>query len=260
MSEKPLRGSGLAMILYDVCEEIWLDRLRDISGARPVGAALKHAAPEYVRFQRPPVVEPLESVVLEGGQRLEAQIKYYDYGVISILFLQTAPMNDITRVFQAFLAPAIFVSATALLILSVNVRLMGIVARLRQYVHARHDAAKAGRTQEADAYSAQLKAIEARAELIRRCFLLSLLSLVGTIASCLLLGLGIRWIGAAWAAVVVFVLALICLLAGTLYYIREVMMSLSSVRNEERDLRFMDLGSPPGRGDGENAPRSSIMG
>ena len=41
-------------------------------------------------------------------------------------------MTDVARLFQAFLAPAIFVSATALLILSVNVRLMGMVSRLRQ--------------------------------------------------------------------------------------------------------------------------------
>jgi len=29
---------------------------------------------------------------------------------------------------------------------------------------------------------------------------------------------------------------------GTLYYIREVMVALSSVRDEARDLEFMDLG------------------
>ncbi len=69
-------------------------------------------------------------------------------------------MDHITRLFQAFVAPAIFVSATALLILSVNVRLMGIVSRLRQYVHAKHDAAKHGRLQEADAYTAQIVSIE----------------------------------------------------------------------------------------------------
>ncbi len=154
-------------------------------------------------------------------------------------------MNDITRLFQAFVAPAIFVSATALLILSVNVRLMGIVARLRQYVHARHNAAKAGRTQEADAYSAQISAIERRAELIRRCFLLVLASLVGTLVSCLLLGLGIYFVKAAEAATVVFVLAMICLLAGAVYYLREVTMALSSVQDESRDLRFMDLGAQP---------------
>ncbi len=105
-------------------------------------------------------------------------------------------MNDITRLFQAFVAPAIFVSATALLILSVSVRLMGSVSRLRQYVHARYDAAKAGRTQEADAYSTQIESIERRAELIRRCFLLVLTSLLGTLVSCLLLGLGIYRMGA----------------------------------------------------------------
>jgi hypothetical protein len=39
--------------------------------------------------------------------------------------------------------------------------------------------------------------------------------------------------------------ALICLLISVLYYLREVMDALSSVRDEQRDLRFMDLGSPP---------------
>ncbi len=154
-------------------------------------------------------------------------------------------MTDIARLFQAFLAPAIFVSATALLIFSINVRLMGIVSRLRQYVHAKHDAAKNDRVQEAEAYTAQISSIEQRAEMIRRCFLLVLISLAGTIASCLLLGFGLYWREAAVAAVVLFVLAMICLLAGTFYYIREVVVALSSVRNEAGDSRFMDLGAPP---------------
>ncbi len=152
-------------------------------------------------------------------------------------------MNDIGRLFQAFLAPAIFVSATALLILSINVRLMGIVSRLRQFVHARHDAAKTGNTQEAEAYSAQIESIERRAETIRRSFLLALIALSGTIASCLLLGLGLYIAKAALAAVIVFVGALICLLVATIYYAREVMVALSSVQEEARDLRFMDLGT-----------------
>ena len=151
-------------------------------------------------------------------------------------------MTDISRLFQAFLAPAIFVSATALLILSINVRLMGIVSRLRQYVHAKHDAAKNERLQEAEAYTTQINAIVQRAEMMRRSFLLVLVSLVGTIASCLLLGVGLYWNQAAVASVIVFVLALICLLAGTFYYIREVTLALSSVHEEARDARFMDLG------------------
>jgi amino acid permease len=154
-------------------------------------------------------------------------------------------MTDIARLFQAFLAPAIFVSATALLILSINVRLMGMVSRLRQYVHAKHDAAKNGRMQEAEAYTAQINAIEQRAEMIRRCFLLVLISLAGTITSCLLLGIGLYWKEAAVAAVILFVLAMICLLAGTIHYIREIVVALSSVQNEARDSRVMDLGAPP---------------
>jgi Protein of unknown function (DUF2721) len=153
-------------------------------------------------------------------------------------------MTEIARLFQAFLAPAIFVSATALLILSINVRLMGIVSRLRQYVHAKHDAAKNNRAQEAEAYTAQINSIEQRAEMIRRCFLFALISLVGTIASCLLLGIGLYRTRAAVAAVVVFVMAMICLLAATVHYIREVLVALSSVRNEANDSRFMDLGAP----------------
>ncbi|MFZ1916759.1 MAG: DUF2721 domain-containing protein [Terriglobales bacterium] len=154
-------------------------------------------------------------------------------------------MNDISRLFQAFLAPAIFVSATSLLILSINVRLMGIVTRLRQFVHAKHDATRSGRLQEAEAYSTQIASIEKRAEIIRLSFFFALISLAATITSCLLLGLGLYVNGAALAAVVVFVAAMICLLVGTLYYLREVMAALSSVRNEQRDLHFMDLGAHP---------------
>jgi len=152
-------------------------------------------------------------------------------------------MNDIARLFQSFLAPAIFVSATALLILSINVRLMGIVSRLRQFVHARHDAAKNGSVHEAEAYTAQIKSIERRADTIRRCFLLALAALAGTIASCLLLRLGLYIKAAAVVAVIVFVSALTCLLTASIYYGCEVRVALSSVQKEARDLRFMDLGT-----------------
>jgi hypothetical protein len=158
-------------------------------------------------------------------------------------------MNDIGRLFQAFVAPAIFVSATALLLLSINVRLMGIVSRLRQFVHAKYDAEKSGRVHEAEAYTVQIASIEKRAEMIRRCFLSALVSLSGSITACLLLGLGLYLPQAAIAAALVLVAALFFLLAATFHYIREVRVALSSVRDEARDLRFMDLGSPSeGRG------------
>jgi hypothetical protein len=84
--EAPLRGSVLVLIQFDVCEEIRLDQLRGIFGARTLEQpALKHPAPGYVRYQRPPVVEPIETLVLESGERLQGQIKFYDYGVVSVV-------------------------------------------------------------------------------------------------------------------------------------------------------------------------------
>jgi hypothetical protein len=84
--EAPLRGSVLVLIQFDVCEEIRLDRLRGIFGARTLEQpSLKHPAPGYVRYQRPPVVEPIDTLVLESGERLQGQIKFYDYGVVSVV-------------------------------------------------------------------------------------------------------------------------------------------------------------------------------
>jgi hypothetical protein len=83
---KSLQGSVLVLIQFDVCEEINLDALRDIFGARRQETSFKHPAPGYVRFQRPPVVEPVEPLILESGERLDVQIKYYDYGVLSVVF------------------------------------------------------------------------------------------------------------------------------------------------------------------------------
>jgi hypothetical protein len=82
----PLRGSVLVLIQFDVCEEIRLDVLRNIFGARTAEASFKHQAPGYVRYQRPPVEETLEPLVLESGERLEGEVKYYDYGVVSLVF------------------------------------------------------------------------------------------------------------------------------------------------------------------------------
>ena len=85
--ETALHGSVLVLIQFDVCEEIRLDQLRQIFGARTMEQpSFKHPAPGYVRYQRPPVVEPIEPLILDSGERLEGQIKYYDYGVLSVVF------------------------------------------------------------------------------------------------------------------------------------------------------------------------------
>jgi len=97
--ETSLQGSILVLIQFDVAEEIRLDELRKIFGARTAGASFKHPAPGYVQYQRPPVLEPVEALVLETGERLDAQIKYYDYGVLSVVFELpfSGEWNDLVR-------------------------------------------------------------------------------------------------------------------------------------------------------------------
>ncbi len=83
----PLRGSVLVLIQYDICEEIRLDVIRQLLQARNAQATFKSSqAPGYVRYQRPPVADRLEPIVLDSGERLNGEIKYYDYGVVSLLF------------------------------------------------------------------------------------------------------------------------------------------------------------------------------
>jgi hypothetical protein len=84
-TDSPMKGAVLGLILHDVCEEIRLEPLRQILGARRVEPGFKHATPDYVRFEEPPVVEQLDPVILRNGETLKLQVKYYDYGVISVL-------------------------------------------------------------------------------------------------------------------------------------------------------------------------------
>lgn len=82
-----LSGAIYALLQFDVCEEIHLEHLRGLLSAPTLQQpALKHPAPGYVRYKRPPVVEPAAPLVLEGGERLTGEIKYYDYGVVSVVF------------------------------------------------------------------------------------------------------------------------------------------------------------------------------
>jgi hypothetical protein len=86
-AETTLRGSVLVLLQFDVAEAIRLDRLQELIRARTVQQpSLKHPAPGYVRYQRPPVVVPLETLVLESGESLQGEIKYYDYGVVSVVY------------------------------------------------------------------------------------------------------------------------------------------------------------------------------
>ena len=78
-----LRGSAVGLFLFDICEEIKLDELRSILGARRLGEGLKHAAAEQLFFERPPVVENAQ---FPGENQARVRVKYYDYGVVSVLY------------------------------------------------------------------------------------------------------------------------------------------------------------------------------
>ncbi len=85
-STERLCGTFWLLFLYDVCEEIRLDDLRGILGAEPAGRepSFRQPAPEYVRFEKPPVIEALPPLELAGGERYDAHLHYYEYGVVSI--------------------------------------------------------------------------------------------------------------------------------------------------------------------------------
>lgn len=80
------RGSVTALLLYDVAEEIDLNEVRSLLGADAPARSpgFKLAAPAYVRFERPPVMEPCESIRLATGEPAEAHLRYFDYGVVSL--------------------------------------------------------------------------------------------------------------------------------------------------------------------------------
>lgn len=77
-------GCVFVLTLYDVCDEISLSELPALIGGKRVVPAFKHTTPEYVRFQRAPVIESLEPVVLESGEQFTGSIQYFDYGVVGV--------------------------------------------------------------------------------------------------------------------------------------------------------------------------------
>ena len=82
-------GSFRSIFLYDICEEIQLDKVRLLLGSGPASRepVFRHLAPEYVRFERPPIVESLAPQLVDGTtEPSKCRVSYHDYGVISIEF------------------------------------------------------------------------------------------------------------------------------------------------------------------------------
>jgi hypothetical protein len=80
------QGSLWAIFLYDVAEQIDLDVLRSILHIDPAPREprFKHPAPDYVRFEKSPLEHPVEIPRQQSGERLEARVKYFDYGVLIV--------------------------------------------------------------------------------------------------------------------------------------------------------------------------------
>jgi hypothetical protein len=71
--------------MCDAADSILLDRLRPLLGVAPERSPnFVHPTPDYVRFERPPVVESIAPVDLEPGRRVEGKVKYFEYGVVSV--------------------------------------------------------------------------------------------------------------------------------------------------------------------------------
>jgi hypothetical protein len=89
-----LKGSFRILFLYDVCEEIRTEQLRNlIGGERRRDPAFHHPAPEYVRFERPPVVQQLGPVTLKSGGHFSAEVNYYEYGAVSVKLAQAFELD-----------------------------------------------------------------------------------------------------------------------------------------------------------------------
>src|ERR1039458_7540627 len=81
-----LRGLFRLLFLYDVAESIDLGKLRDLLGSR--GGTAEHAfprrTPEYMRFERAPIVEPAEFITVRPGVNAACPVRYYGFGAIVI--------------------------------------------------------------------------------------------------------------------------------------------------------------------------------
>lgn len=81
-----LTGSLKCFLLFDIAEEIDLPALHFILGTSPSRRepAFRHPAPEYVRFERPPVEEAVGGRAITPERIVNVRIRYFDYGVASV--------------------------------------------------------------------------------------------------------------------------------------------------------------------------------
>jgi hypothetical protein len=105
-----LQGSIVVLNLYDVADEIRLSDLPPLTGGTPLSAKFKASAPAHVRFERPPVIEPLPPLSLSTGERFEVTLQYYDYGVVSVLlrFAFSGSWDELQQLAGSWVSGALF--------------------------------------------------------------------------------------------------------------------------------------------------------
>ncbi len=79
-------GSFRALLLYDIAEEFDVAKLGKLLGAEPPARSpgFKLSAPGYVRFERAPLTETCEPILLATGETAHASMRFFDYGVVSL--------------------------------------------------------------------------------------------------------------------------------------------------------------------------------
>jgi hypothetical protein len=88
MVSDPVRLIGYFRILflYDVAEAINLEMLKSLLG--PSGGSVERAfprrAPQYVRFEHTPIVEPVEPLSISSVTTATCSVKYHAFGVVVV--------------------------------------------------------------------------------------------------------------------------------------------------------------------------------
>lgn len=86
MPDSTLQGSILFIVLFDVSEEIDLGKVGTLLGRKPAERSFKHTAPDYLRLERAPLIDDLELASASVPSGMKARIRFYDYGVIVVVF------------------------------------------------------------------------------------------------------------------------------------------------------------------------------
>lgn len=101
MNSTQLSGTLRVFHLFEIAEAMDLSKLHAVFGTRPSQRepAFRHPAPEYVRFERPPVMEALDSAQTNDGFAITQRIRYFEYGVASVEMQMSfaGDWNDLVR-------------------------------------------------------------------------------------------------------------------------------------------------------------------